>query len=164
MIKIIATLRDKFSNDLSCIHINLGVLGLPKINLGSATSLSARKTLRPFGWHILAYLGLSWLIFSHRILFILPAEHYSFYQPSTIHSAIPSLFYVCTVNCKVMSFGFLWARWGGVVGSGLVQSSSRQLQIYCACKEKYNPMYVLVFGTSQNMQDVNYCNGVQWFS
>jgi hypothetical protein len=32
----------------------------------------------------LAYLGLSWLISSHRILFILPAEHYSFYQPNTL--------------------------------------------------------------------------------
>jgi hypothetical protein len=29
----------------------------------------------------LVYLGLFWLISSHRILFILPAEHYSFYQP-----------------------------------------------------------------------------------
>jgi hypothetical protein len=36
-------------------------------------------------WHILAYLGLSWLISSHRILFILPAEHYSFYQPNTLN-------------------------------------------------------------------------------
>jgi hypothetical protein len=42
------------------------------------------RTLRLFGWHILAYLGLSWLICSHIILFILPAEHYSFYQPNTL--------------------------------------------------------------------------------
>jgi hypothetical protein len=41
--------------------------------------------MRLFGWHILAYLGLSWLISSHRILFILPAEHYSFYQPNTLN-------------------------------------------------------------------------------
>jgi hypothetical protein len=39
--------------------------------------------LRLFGRHILAYLGLSRLISSHRILFILPAEHYSFYRPNT---------------------------------------------------------------------------------
>jgi hypothetical protein len=26
----------------------------------------------------------SWLIASHRILFILPAEHYSFYRPNTL--------------------------------------------------------------------------------
>jgi hypothetical protein len=39
-----------------------------------------------FGWHILAYLGLSWLISSHIILFILPAEHYSFYQPNTLRT------------------------------------------------------------------------------
>jgi hypothetical protein len=35
----------------------------------------------------LAYLGLSRLVlayFSHRILFILPAEHYLFYQPNTL--------------------------------------------------------------------------------
>jgi hypothetical protein len=43
-----------------------------------------------FGWHILAYLGLSWLISSHKILFILPVEHYSFYQPNTLsNSRIP---------------------------------------------------------------------------
>jgi hypothetical protein len=42
------------------------------------------ETSRLFGWHILAYLDLSWLISSHRILFILPAEHYSFYQPNTL--------------------------------------------------------------------------------
>jgi hypothetical protein len=40
---------------------------------------------RLFGWHISAYPGLSWLISSHRILFILPAEYYSFYQPNTLH-------------------------------------------------------------------------------
>jgi hypothetical protein len=42
------------------------------------------RTSRLFGWHILAYLDLSWLISSHIILFILPAEHYSFYQPNTL--------------------------------------------------------------------------------
>jgi hypothetical protein len=41
------------------------------------------ESLRLFGRHILAYLGLSRLISSHRILFILSAEHYSFYQPNT---------------------------------------------------------------------------------
>jgi len=30
-----------------------------------------------------ASLGLSWLISSHTTLFILPAEHYSFYQPNS---------------------------------------------------------------------------------
>jgi hypothetical protein len=43
---------------------------------------------RLFGWHILAYLSLSWLISSHIILFVLPAEHYSFYQPNTLESLI----------------------------------------------------------------------------
>jgi hypothetical protein len=32
----------------------------------------------------LAYLGLFRLIPSHKILFILPAEHYSFYQPNNL--------------------------------------------------------------------------------
>jgi hypothetical protein len=44
----------------------------------------APQTVRLFGWHILAYLDLSWLISSHRALFILPVEHYSFYQPNIL--------------------------------------------------------------------------------
>jgi hypothetical protein len=39
---------------------------------------------RLFGWHILAYLDLSWLISSHIILFILPAE-----QPPRQHDKRP---------------------------------------------------------------------------
>jgi hypothetical protein len=46
-------------------------------------SFLINRTMRLFGWYISAYPGLSWLISSHRILFILPAEHYSFYQPNT---------------------------------------------------------------------------------
>jgi hypothetical protein len=44
----------------------------------------------------LAYLGLSRLISSHRILFILPVEHYSFYQPNTLFRT-PSV-HKCTLN------------------------------------------------------------------
>jgi hypothetical protein len=44
-----------------------------------------------FGWHISAYIGLSWLISSHRILFILPTEHYSFYQPNTFYNVTVTL-------------------------------------------------------------------------
>jgi hypothetical protein len=46
--------------------------------------LSSDEILRLFAWHILTYLGLSWLISSHRILFILPTKHYSFYEPITL--------------------------------------------------------------------------------
>jgi hypothetical protein len=41
------------------------------------------KNLRSYEVVRLTYLGLSWLISSHRILFILTAERYSFYQPNT---------------------------------------------------------------------------------
>jgi hypothetical protein len=56
--------------------------------LGRVPRMSS-KSLRLFGWHISAYLGLSWLISSHKILFILPAEHYSFYQPNTLVLSLP---------------------------------------------------------------------------
>jgi hypothetical protein len=51
---------------------------------GVEYSIALGERKRLFGWHILAYLGLSWLIFSHKILFILPAEHYSFCKPNTL--------------------------------------------------------------------------------
>jgi hypothetical protein len=38
-------------------------------------SFPSLETERLFGWQILAYLDLPWLISSYRILFILPAEH-----------------------------------------------------------------------------------------
>jgi hypothetical protein len=71
-------------------------LPLPATSVGPASDWQHRQTvkhawapiLRLFGWHISAYLGLSWLISSHKILFILPAEHYSFYQPNTLLEAI----------------------------------------------------------------------------
>jgi hypothetical protein len=92
MIKIIATLRDKFSNDLSCIHINLGVLGLPKIKSWFRhLSLCAKD----FEAVRLAYLGISRLVLTYflsqntihstsRALFILPFLLSSTYVQQTV--------------------------------------------------------------------------------
>jgi hypothetical protein len=72
------------------------------------------STRRLFGWHISAYPGLSSLISSHKILFILPVEHYSFYQPNTLkvygfssHIVLSAGFMYMHMILKVR-FSFFW--------------------------------------------------------
>jgi hypothetical protein len=74
---------------LASSWVLLWCLGLPA-NCRVLLNPLPRQSMRLFGWQILAYLGLPWLISSHRILFILPAEHYSFYQSNTPYVAVAS--------------------------------------------------------------------------